>query len=85
MNAKHCLLLVAIVLAAAGCSKLTPENYAKIKPGMTYEEVRAILGSPDRCDDLMGFKSCRWGDDSKNITVRFAKDQVLLHSAENIR
>jgi hypothetical protein len=33
----------------------------------------------------MAFKSCRWGDDSRNITVRFAGDQVVLHSAENIR
>lgn len=76
---------LAVALAAAGCSKLTPENYAKLKPGLTYGEVTAILGSPARCDDLMGFKSCRWGDDSRNITVRFAGDQVVLYSAENVR
>jgi len=82
------LRLLATVIAgfaAAGCSKLTPENYAKLKPGLTYEEVKAILGNPARCDDLMGFKSCRWGDDSRNVKVRFAGDQVLLYSAENLR
>ncbi len=76
---------LAVGLAATGCSKLTPENYAKLKPGLTYGEVTAILGSPARCDDLMGFKSCRWGDDSRSITVRFAGDQVVLYSAENVR
>jgi hypothetical protein len=76
---------LAAGLAAAGCSKLTPENYAKLKPGLKYDEVTAILGSPSRCDDLMGFKSCRWGDDSRNVTVRFAGDQVVLYSAENVR
>jgi outer membrane protein assembly factor BamE (lipoprotein component of BamABCDE complex) len=80
-------LLAAVIagLAVTGCSKLTPENYAKLKPGLTYEEVRAILGDPTRCDDLMGFKSCRWGDESRNVTVRFAGDQVVLYSAENVR
>jgi hypothetical protein len=80
--------LAAVViagLAAAGCSKLTPENYAKLKPGLKYDEVTAILGSPSRCDDLMGFKSCRWGDDRRNVTVRFAGDQAVLYSAENVR
>jgi len=80
-------LLAAVIagFAAAGCSKLTPENYAKLKPGPSYEEVTTILRDPTRCDDLMGFKSCRWGDDSRNVTVRFAGDQVLLYSAENVR
>jgi outer membrane protein assembly factor BamE (lipoprotein component of BamABCDE complex) len=72
-------------LALAGCSKLTPENYARLKPGLTYGEVTAILGRPARCDDLMGFKSCRWGDDRRSVTVRFAGDQVVLYSAENVR
>jgi len=79
------VVALAVGLVAAGCSKLTPENYAKLKPGLTYGEVTAILGSPSRCDDLLGFKSCRWGDDSRNITVRFAGDQVVLYSAENVR
>ena len=79
------LVIASAALVAAGCSKLTPENYAKLKPGLTYEEVKAILGNPTRCDELMGFKSCRWGDDSRNVTVRFAGDQALLYSAENVR
>ena len=77
--------LAAVAILLSGCGKLTPENYAKLKPRLTYAEVKSILGEPARCDDLVGFKSCRWGDDSRNITVRFAGDQVVLYSAENVR
>jgi len=78
--------LAAVAILLSGCGKLTPENYAKLKPGFTYAEVKSILGeSRPRCDDLVGFKSCRWGDESRNITVRFAGDQVVLYSAENVR
>lgn len=76
-------LLLAGLLAA--CGKVTAENYAKIKVGMEYREVTAILGNPARCDDTAGFKSCKWGDDKSSITVRFVADKVALLSAENIR
>jgi len=76
--------LAALILMVAGCSKLTPENYAKLKVGMTYSEVTAILGGPASCDDVAGFKSCRWGDDKRHVTVRFAGETVLLYSAENL-
>ena len=79
---------LALVLAAtllAACSKVTAENYARLKVGMTYQETTAILGSPARCDDTAGFRTCRWGDDKSGITVRFAADKAVLHSAENIR
>lgn len=49
------LVLAAVALTAAGCSKLTPENYAKLKVGMSYNEVTAILGGPSSCDDTAGF------------------------------
>jgi outer membrane protein assembly factor BamE (lipoprotein component of BamABCDE complex) len=86
MRSRHLTIaFAAVAILLSSCSKLTPENYAKLKPGLKYDEVTAILGSPARCDDLMGFKSCRWGDDSRNVTVRFAGDQVVLYSAENVR
>lgn len=82
---KSIATLAAMLLLIAGCSKLTAENYAKIKMGMPYGEVTSILGKPASCDDMAGFKSCRWGDDKANVTVRFAGEAVILHSAENIR
>jgi hypothetical protein len=77
-------LLVCICLLAA-CSKITAENYARLKAGMSYKEVAAILGNPTSCDDALGFKSCQWGDAKSHVTVRFAGDAVILHSAENLR
>ncbi len=82
---KTAIMLAGVVLIAAGCSKLTTENYAKVAVGMAYNDVTAILGGPDSCSDTAGFKSCRWGDEKRNVTVRFAGDKVVLHSAENIR
>ena len=46
------VLAVAIVLAAAfvlrspRADRITPENYARVQPGMTRAEVEAILGPP---------------------------------------
>ena len=77
-------LLVSICLLAA-CSKISAENYAKIKSGMSFKEVSGILGNPTSCDDAVGFKSCKWGDDKSHITVRFAGDAAIIHSAENLR
>jgi outer membrane protein assembly factor BamE (lipoprotein component of BamABCDE complex) len=86
MNIRNMLLAASATLfLLAGCSKVTAENYAKVKTGMEFKEVTGILGNPDRCNDTVGFKSCTWGDANSNITVRFAGDKVILYSAENIR
>ena len=77
--------LVLILFTAAGCGRLTMDNYNKIRGGMTYNEVTSILGSPDKCNDIIGMRSCVWGDEKKSITVSFVGDKVLLFSASNIR
>ncbi len=77
--------LLAAGLLASACSKVTAENYAKLRVGLTYQETAAILGSPAGCSDTAGFKTCKWGDDNASITVRFAADRVVLTSSENIR
>ena len=76
--------LVLILFIGAGCNKLTMDNYSKIKSGMSYNEVVAILGTPGKCDDVLGMRSCVWGDKNKSITVAFVADKVLLFSANNI-
>jgi outer membrane protein assembly factor BamE (lipoprotein component of BamABCDE complex) len=77
--------LAAAAFLATACSKVTADNYAKLKVGMSYQETAAILGSPARCDETAGFRTCKWGDDKSSITVRFAADKAVLHSAENVR
>ncbi len=77
--------LACLGLPLAGCDKVSADNYAKLKVGMSYAEVSAVLGAPAGCSETAGFRSCKWGDDKHSITVRFAADKAVLHSAENIR
>ncbi len=72
-------------LALTACSKLTPENYDKLKLGMSYPEVKAILGDPSACNDLLTVKSCTWGDEKRHISVNFVADQVVLFNSSNLR
>jgi outer membrane protein assembly factor BamE (lipoprotein component of BamABCDE complex) len=85
VRASLAFTVLALAGGIAGCSRVTADNYAKLKVGMSYQETTDILGPPTGCDEAAGFKSCRWGDDKSNITVRFAADKAVLHSAENVR
>ena len=75
-------LLVALL---AACSKLTMDNYNRVKPGMTYEEVRRILGAPERCSEALTIRACEWGDEKRFVHVNFVGDKAVLMSAENLR
>ena len=77
-------LLTALVLTA-GCSKITQGNYNKLKMGMEYSEVTALLGSPDNCTESMGTKSCIWGNDAKNIKVNFVGDKTIIFSGTGLK
>jgi hypothetical protein len=59
------LLLVCSCLIAAGCgaSKITKENFAKIKNDMTLQQVEAILGS-----------GSKQGGDASNVGAQFGVD-----------
>jgi hypothetical protein len=81
----HTLTALLLAVSLTACSKVTADNYDKLKAGMTYEEVRAILGKPDRCSDLLAARSCTWGSEQSYINVNFVGDQAVLFHAENIR
>lgn len=78
-------VLLASLAMLLGCSKLTMENYTKIKMGSKYEEVVKILGKPDSCSDALFVRNCVWGDEQKNITVNFMGDKAILFTSKNIR
>lgn len=85
---KHPLRILgvaALALALAACTKLTVENYDRIKVGMSYDEVKRLLGEPARCSDLMTVRSCTWGNESRHVQVNFIADQVVLFSSSNLR
>lgn len=76
--------LLALPLLLMGCSKLSVANYDRLKTGLSYAEVVNILGSPAACDEVLGIKSCRWGDEQRHIVVNFVGGKVVLTAAENI-
>lgn len=45
-------LFAAIVLLLASCNRPTVERFATIVPGMTRDEVQAILGKPSSTQQL---------------------------------
>lgn len=79
------IMLLALIAMLFGCSKLTMDNYAKIKTGIEYSDVVTILGKPDSCSGALFVKNCVWGDEQQNITVNFVGDKVILSTSKNIR
>jgi Domain of Unknown Function with PDB structure (DUF3862) len=77
--------LLGWVFFAAGCSKLSQENYNRLKIGMSYDDVVAVLGEPGECNSAVGFKNCRWGDEKKYINIQFAGQKVVFYSGEGLK
>ncbi len=73
------------ILALASCSKVSKENYDKIKIGMSYENVVEVLGKPDTCEEpVLKTKSCMWGSSGKQIKIKFVVDTVAWRSSKGI-
>ncbi len=80
-----CLIVfAALSLAVIGCSKVTQENYDKLKVGMAYEEVKKILGDPTNCESRLGVKSCKWQSGEKTIELKILADKVIFHAKMNL-
>ena len=72
-------LVLALLLSACG-SPVTQDNFAKIKTGMSQEDVEAILGSPDESSNAtignFSGASASWKSSDATITVQFVNDEV---------
>ena len=77
-------LLSLVTIATVSCSKLTKENYDKVKVGMAYNQVIKIIGDPKECDSLLNAKNCIWGDKSKSIEIKFVADKVVFTSSKGL-
>lgn len=74
-------LLIACTFTLIGCSKLTLSNYDELKMGMGLEEVEAIIGGHDSCEDAVGTRTCVWGkEDGKHIKIRFVSNNAVTFS-----
>ena len=88
MPRRIAIIVLVVLMAVAlvvGCSKINKDNYDKIEVGMTYDEVVAILGTPDEVTDAIGTKSCVWGKAPQTISIKFVGDKVVFHSAEGLK
>ena len=76
------LLLVALILGA--CSRVTQDNFDKIKNGMSGAEVRDILGEPTESESMdlgiLRTTSSVWKDGGATISITFAGDKVKMKS-----
>lgn len=77
-------LMIALMMVSA-CSKVNIENYDRLKVGMSYSEVKQLLGEPSKCDEVIGIRTCVWGDATSQITVNLAGDQVVIFSAKGVK
>ena len=74
------IAILLMCLAACG-SRLSQENFDKVREGMSQKEVREILGEPAGAEgaSLLGLSSGEavWKDDKTTITVHFLNDKVV--------
>ena len=78
------IICLAPTFIFLGCSKITQENYNKLKIGMEYNEVLKILGKPDHCESVLSMKNCIWEESSKSITIGIIADKVVFLSSHGI-
>ncbi len=79
------LLIILGCLALAACSKLTVANYDKLTMGMTYQQVTDIIGSPVSCDEVIGTRTCQWGDDTANVHATFISDKAIAFTHKGLK
>jgi hypothetical protein len=79
-------LLICLFLFA--CSKITQDNFEKIKTDMAMKEVIAILGEPtaSQAINIAGISgtSAMWKDKNGEIDIQFLDDKVAVKSFSKI-
>lgn len=82
MRREAAVFVVALALALGGCSKVTPDNFARIDEGMTEQEVTSILGAPTESNsvNVLGVSGAmsRWMSRDAVIAVHFLNGKVAL-------
>jgi hypothetical protein len=84
LRARAIALTFAAAVLLAACSKVTPENFARVQDGMSEQEVSAILGSPAESSStsVLGISgtTSKWAGGGAVITIRFVNGKVALKS-----
>jgi outer membrane protein assembly factor BamE (lipoprotein component of BamABCDE complex) len=76
------LIAILFCLVLIACSRVTQENYEKIKPNMTMQQVIAILGNPTTSESInvagVSGTSAVWKDNKNQIDIQFLNDKVTV-------
>jgi len=78
-------LVILSALALVACSKLTVANYDKLSMGMNYQQVTDIIGKPVSCDEVIGTRTCQWGDETANIHATFVTDKAIAFTHKGLK
>lgn len=73
-------MIFAFLLPIIGCSKVNIENYQKLQIGMTYNEVKNLLGKPFKKGENLNYTAYTWRDKDKKIKVEFTDQRVIRYS-----
>ncbi len=80
---RRCLPIV-FALSLAACSQVNPDNYDRIREGMTEAEVVAILGKPNDTSAIsilgMTGSSSTWVGSEYSIMLQFVNGKVRARS-----
>lgn len=76
--------LAATLIACQLSSKVNVDNYNKIQPGMTFEQVKQILGEPSDVTSMsfgeLSGTSASWKSDKGVIVIQFLNNSVKIKS-----
>ena len=79
------IVLVCAFLQLTACSKMTQENYDRLKVGMEYSQAVSLLGEPQECNAVLNAKNCTWGDDKRSIQAKIVADKVVWLSSKGLK
>ncbi len=81
MKRSRLLIVGFLCLALAGCAnKVTLENFARIKPGMSMKEVETIFGGPGK--SYQSIKTWR-GSGNRTITIEFDDRGLVVNQTHD--
>ena len=83
------LLCMAGTVLVTGCAPqpgtVTLQNYEKLKFGMSYDAVVAILGKPQQTHPFMGIQQCTWASGERHIHAKFLFDRAVYYSSKGLQ
>ncbi|GAB6043233.1 outer membrane protein assembly factor BamE domain-containing protein [Endothiovibrio diazotrophicus] len=76
------LVVLALLVWLVACTKITQENFDKVRDGMSRSEVEAILGAPTEVSSAgvagLSGTSASWTGEAGSITIQFFNDKVRM-------